>query len=175
MVVLGSNPFIKWEEMVVEGSLKKHTMFFPEPIFSLIYLTCVAMGQLFVVTDEMFLGDNPARKIDKVSIYFATSTGTSEKFAKTLAEELNTVGVEASVTNMADVEAEEQLPAMAVASKSLLVLIASTYTDGIPPESGKWFFGWLSDSAQDFRFDFCSHYSILHVMSVVMSWNYLIH
>ena len=106
-------------------------------------------------------GEATAKKIERVFVYFATSTGTSEKFAQNFLTELKAVGVEANLASVADVEAEEQLPAMTAASKSLLVIITSTFTDGNPPEAGKWFYGWLSDSAKDFRFDlgFESHLS----------------
>ncbi len=31
------------------------------------------------------------------------------------------------------------------------VIITSTYTEGSPPESAKWFFNWVQEAAQDFR------------------------
>jgi sulfite reductase alpha subunit-like flavoprotein len=52
---------------------------------------------------------------------------------------------------MADCEAEERLPAIAASDNHLLVIVTSTYTEGSPPESAKWFFNWVQEAAQDFR------------------------
>ena len=89
--------------------------------------------------------------IDKVVILFATSTGTAEKFSHRLADELNIVAIDADVTNVSDVEAEERLTTLSSTPNSLLVIIASTFTDGSPPEPAKWFFNWVEEAAKDFR------------------------
>merc|ERR1712179_258732 len=40
---------------------------------------------------------------------------------------------------------------MGKGEKPVLIVIISTYTEGTPPESAKWFYNWLSDMAGDFR------------------------
>jgi len=68
-----------------------------------------------------------------------------------LANELRNVSIDVEAANMSDVEAEERLPSMSATPNSLLVVITSTFTDGTPPESAKWFFDWVEEAAKDFR------------------------
>ena len=55
------------------------------------------------------------------------------------------------VNNAYNIDAEEFLPQEASNSDTLFVLIISTFTEGTPPESAKWFYKWLEESAKDFR------------------------
>ena len=34
---------------------------------------------------------------------------------------------------------------------NICIIVVSTYTDGQPPEAGRWFYTWLKDVAEDFR------------------------
>ena len=64
-----------------------------------------------------------SKKIDKLTILFGTSSGTSEKFSRKICSRAEKeLGLQCDVTNMADCEAEERLPAAAATPNNLLVI-----------------------------------------------------
>ena len=78
-------------------------------------------------------------------------SGNAKDFAWRLAKDAEENEIEVDVNNASYIEAEEFLPQQASNSKSLFVIIISTYTEGTPPESAQWFYKWLEESAKDFR------------------------
>jgi len=88
-----------------------------------------------------------------ITIIYGSTTGKSTYFSNKLAVKLGKLGLEAKVLNAADLGStiEDQMKVVKGGEKPLLVVIISTYTEGTPPESARWFFNWLSDMAGDFR------------------------
>jgi len=88
-----------------------------------------------------------------VTLVFGTTTGKSEHFANLLCSKLEKLGFCPNVMNAASLgsKIEDQMKLICKGEKPLLIVIISTYTEGTPPESSKWFFNWLSDMAGDFR------------------------
>jgi len=85
-----------------------------------------------------------------IRVYFGTQTGSSEKFAHkfkemTLSREK---GLTVIVKNMENFDPDEFVTD---SSQGFHIFIMSTYTDGEPPESAKWFSKWLQESSNDFR------------------------
>ena len=78
-------------------------------------------------------------------IIYGTQKGTSRRLAYKLSRKAKTFGLNLEVVSMTEYEVE-RLP-----SERLVFFIVSTYTDGTPPEAGKWFCRWLEESAHDFR------------------------
>ena len=67
----------------------------------------------------------------------------AKDFAWRLAKDIEENELEVDVNNISNIEAEEFLPQEASNPQTLLVVIISTYTEGTPPESAKWFYKWL--------------------------------
>jgi len=88
-----------------------------------------------------------------VTIIYGSTTGKSAYFSSKLADKLAKLGLSPNIINAADIGSniEDQMKVVAKGEKSLLIVIISTYTEGTPPESAKWFYTWLSDMAGDFR------------------------
>ena len=86
----------------------------------------------------------------KVVIVYGTTTGKSELFSKQLESQLIQAGCDTKVLNASEFgcNIEDTMKEM---KKSVFVVIISTYTEGTPPDSAKWFYTWLSDMAGDFR------------------------
>lgn len=74
-----------------------------------------------------------ATELVKVSIYFATQTGTAERLAKKLAKELKSQGFAVSLSSL-----EKTQPAQ-LAEQGNALLLVSTYGEGDPPDSAKAF------------------------------------
>ena len=89
---------------------------------------------------------------DKVTIIYGTTTGKSKHFAKLLSEKLKLKEKRVELMNAKDFGSniEDKMKEIKTQSRFLIVII-STYTEGTPPESAKWFYTWLSDMAGDFR------------------------
>jgi len=88
-----------------------------------------------------------------LTIVYGSTTGKSAYFSTKLAAKLSKLGLFPTVMNAADFgnKIEDQMKLVTKGEKPLLIVIISTYTEGTPPESAKWFFNWLSDMAGDFR------------------------
>ena len=85
---------------------------------------------------------------------YGTTTGNSTSFAQQLNAQLlqSTSELEIETIDVASIEPEDHLVALANDPNACLVLIISTYTEGTPPEAAKWFYTWLEESAKDFRY-----------------------
>jgi len=83
----------------------------------------------------------------KITIIYASTTGTAKSFATKLLSSIQSV-FSASQVNLIDAidYDEEQLE-----SGGLLLLLCSTSTDGKPPLSGLRLHSWLKDMVNDFR------------------------
>ena len=89
-------------------------------------------------------------KNEKVVIVYGTTTGKSELFSKQLESQLIKSGCDTQVINASEFGSniEDKMKEM---KKCVFIVIISTYTEGTPPDSAKWFYTWLSDMAGDFR------------------------
>ena len=90
---------------------------------------------------------------EKVTIVYGTTTGTSELFSKQLASKIILKGYKTEIFNASQFGSniEDKMKEIKSGRNPILVVIISTYTEGTPPESAKWFYTWLSDMAGDFR------------------------
>jgi len=88
-----------------------------------------------------------------LTIIYGSTTGKSAYFSNKLALKLREVGLTPTIINAADLGSniEDQMKLVRKGEKPVLVVIISTYTEGAPPETAKWFYNWLSDMAGDFR------------------------
>lgn len=89
-------------------------------------------------------------KSPAIKVFYGTQTGQSQYFAELLKEEGIKVNISFEVINMKDCEAEEVL-ADESDRNALCVFIISTYSEGDPPESAKWFCKYLREASDDFR------------------------
>ena len=89
----------------------------------------------------------------KVSIVYGTTTGKSKLFSDQLAEVLRQRGAEPQVSNCSEFGSniEDKMKDICSGSSPLLIVVISTYSEGSPPQSARWFYSWLSDTAGDFR------------------------
>lgn len=87
---------------------------------------------------------------EKIVIVYGTTTGKSELFSKQLESQLIKSGCDTEVINASEFGSniEDKMKEM---KKCVFIVIISTYTEGAPPDSAKWFYTWLSDMAGDFR------------------------
>jgi len=90
---------------------------------------------------------------EKVVIIYGTTTGKSELFSKQLSSKLKLRDCETQLINASTFGSniEDKMKEITAGGKTILVVIISTYTEGSPPDSAKWFYTWLSDMAGDFR------------------------
>ena len=89
----------------------------------------------------------------KVSIVYGTTTGKSKLFSEQLALLLRQRGLTPQVLNCSEFGSniEDKMKEISSGENPLLIVLISTYTEGSPPESARWFYSWLSDTAGDFR------------------------
>jgi tRNA wybutosine-synthesizing protein 1 len=83
--------------------------------------------------------------LPKLSIVYATVKGTALRFSKRLESQAEKNGFKAKLWNISEYDVD-QLP-----SEGWIVFVVSTYTDGVPPDSARVFFDWLSDAVVDHR------------------------
>jgi len=78
-------------------------------------------------------------------VVYASQRGTAKRLAEALVQQ----AMESSVVlETADAKATdpEELPRC-----EFVVFVASTYTDGQPPDGTQWFFDWMTEAVDDFR------------------------
>ena len=76
---------------------------------------------------------SPANQIEPLSILFGSQTGTAEKLAKRIAKEAGKRGFAPTVHDLAKFSATQ------LAAESRVLLVASTFGDGEPPDNAKQF------------------------------------
>jgi sulfite reductase (NADPH) flavoprotein alpha-component len=95
-----------------------------------------------------------AAPLTPLSILFASQTGTAENLAKRLAKEAGKRGFAPTVHDVAN------YPPSQLAAETRLLIVASTYGDGEPPDNGKAFWQFLNgDNAPKLpqtRFSVCA-------------------
>ena len=88
----------------------------------------------------------PLKKNRKVQILYGTVTGTAREMAFALFEDLKQGGMPSvRISNLKDYN-EDNLE-----SEDIVILLCSTWSEGVPPEDAAPFFAWLHDAAHDFR------------------------
>lgn len=104
-------------------------------------------------SDRTSCGQDSHNQVSRVVVMYGTTTGNSTSFAQQLNAQLlqSTSELEIETIDVASIEPEDHLVALANDPNACLVLIISTYTEGTPPEAAKWFYTWLEESAKDFR------------------------
>lgn len=83
----------------------------------------------------------PPRALEPVTILFGSQTGTAEKLAKRLAKEAGKRGFAPTLFEMAN------YPTAQLAAERNLLVVASTYGDGEPPDNAKGFARFLEGEA----------------------------
>lgn len=102
------------------------------------------------LTDKNSIESIPPKKPNKVLILYGTTTGTALKFSQKLESDIiksqhGNLRIPVRIINMKDFD-EESLH-----KEDIVVIITSTWTGGIAPESAQRFFEGLKDIAYDFR------------------------
>uniref|UniRef100_UPI00358E8944 S-adenosyl-L-methionine-dependent tRNA 4-demethylwyosine synthase TYW1-like isoform X3 n=1 Tax=Myxine glutinosa TaxID=7769 RepID=UPI00358E8944 len=87
-----------------------------------------------------------------VKIFFASETGTAKKFAENLSQEVESLGYQSTVLHLKNYDPEDGLLEEA-RNGSLCAFVLPTYTEGNPPDAAAWFCKWLSEAANDFRYE----------------------
>ncbi|KAL5780481.1 hypothetical protein ACOSQ2_011218 [Xanthoceras sorbifolium] len=81
----------------------------------------------------------------KGKLFFISQTGTSRTLAERLHSRLTSLDLPFDLVDPRNYEPED-LP-----KETLVLIVASTWDDGKPPEAAKFFTDWLAESANDFR------------------------
>ncbi|CAM4551961.1 unnamed protein product [Leuciscus chuanchicus] len=89
--------------------------------------------------------------VSGVKVFYGSQTGTAKGFAKELAEDVSTQGIQCEVIDMKEYDPDDRL-AEECTSKMISVFLVATYTDGQPTESAEWFCKWLEEASTDFRY-----------------------
>ncbi|XP_031263825.1 S-adenosyl-L-methionine-dependent tRNA 4-demethylwyosine synthase-like isoform X2 [Pistacia vera] len=83
--------------------------------------------------------------LKKGKLLFISQTGTSRTLARGLHSLLTSQNFPFDLVDAQNYEPED-LP-----KETLIIIVASTWEDGKPPEAAKFFTNWLAESANDFR------------------------
>ncbi|XP_059753456.1 S-adenosyl-L-methionine-dependent tRNA 4-demethylwyosine synthase TYW1 isoform X2 [Balaenoptera ricei] len=89
--------------------------------------------------------------VSGVKIFYGSQTGTAKGFATVLAEAVSSLDLPVAVINLKEYDPDDHL-VEEVTSKNVCAFLVATYTDGRPTESAEWFYRWLEEAANDFRF-----------------------
>ncbi|KAK9269807.1 hypothetical protein L1049_025380 [Liquidambar formosana] len=81
----------------------------------------------------------------KGKLFFISQTGTSETLARRLLDLLTLHNLSFDLVDPKNYEPED-LP-----KETVVLIVASTWEDGKPPQNAKFFANWLAESADDFR------------------------
>ena len=86
-------------------------------------------------------------------IAYGTQTGTSRIFANELASLCSIANISHRVASLStkDCPNPDDFLLRCESEDSLLLIILSTYEEGMPPEEVRWFWTWLQDATQDHR------------------------
>lgn len=90
---------------------------------------------------KISLNPNP----NKPKLFFISQTGTSKTLAHRLHNLLATNNLHFDLIDPQNYEPEDLF------KEKLVIIIASTWEDGKPPQNAKFFANWLAESADDFR------------------------
>ena len=86
-------------------------------------------------------------KVERVKILFASTTGNSQHFAGEMRKCIESEAkIRADCVDLKAYDFENEL-----SKEKFVVVITSTHSEGTPPESAKYFFDWLRETADDFR------------------------
>ncbi|KAF7829677.1 S-adenosyl-L-methionine-dependent tRNA 4-demethylwyosine synthase [Senna tora] len=94
---------------------------------------------------KLSLYPKPSLPSTRGKILFVSQTGTSKALAQRLHQLLTSNDLAFDLIDPKDYEPED-LP-----KETLVLIVASTWEDGKPPPSAKFFATWLAESAKDFR------------------------
>ncbi|KAK4804600.1 hypothetical protein SAY86_004417 [Trapa natans] len=78
-------------------------------------------------------------------LFFISQTGTSKALASRLHALLASCGIHLDLADIRSYEPED------LSKESLVLIIASTWEDGKPPDNASFFTSWLAESSADFR------------------------
>lgn len=78
----------------------------------------------------------------EIEIYFGSQTGTAEKFARVLEEEVSDLGVIPKVVDMEDFDKEE------FKNVELAIIVAATHGEGDPTDNALRMHTWIKKSAK---------------------------
>ena len=123
------------------------TFFIAVLVFLLLSPSESSKHKAFKVSTEQELTVSKEQEKDEieVKILYCSQTGKAKKFSILLQARL-CGRFNVSVVDMADYDPEELFT-----ESALCIFVVSTYTDGGPADTGRWFFQWLSEAVTDFR------------------------
>jgi len=87
-------------------------------------------------------GDKPAEG-PEVRVFFGSQTGTAEEFAKTLAKDARSQGINAIAVDL------ERFDPASFTKNSFAIFLVATYGEGDPTDNAKGFHDWLARAAAD--------------------------
>lgn len=88
---------------------------------------------------------SPKPKPSRGKLFFISQTGTSKTLASRLHSVLASCGLHFDLADIRSYEPED------ISKESLVLIVASTWEEGKPPDNAAFFTSWLSESAADFR------------------------
>lgn len=94
------------------------------------------------------LSSSSASSLPALKVFYATQKGTARRYAQTLASEAITRKL---VSSSVAVDLKSYEPEDLPGENAVVIFVMSTYTDGQPTDSGKFFCSWLEDACTDFR------------------------
>lgn len=89
------------------------------------------------------IADDGLPEGQEVRIFFGSQTGTAEEFAKTLAKDARSQGINATALDL------ERFDPANVTKDSFAVFLVATYGEGDPTDNAKGFHDWLGEAAAD--------------------------
>ncbi|CAF0770517.1 unnamed protein product [Brachionus calyciflorus] len=114
--------------------------------------------KITIPREDLILMENVSSELtDKsqfsIKILYGSVTGKSKYFAEEFSKACASKGLnETSVVNMKDYDPEDNL-FNEIKPNNIVVIFVSTYTDGTPPESAKWFYKFITEMSNDFRYE----------------------
>jgi tRNA wybutosine-synthesizing protein 1 len=83
-----------------------------------------------------------------IVVLYGTQTNTAKKMATIFKNEAESLGFNATVSDLSDVDPDDLVEED---NNRVFVFFVSTYTDGKPPNSVEWFYQWIDETVLDFR------------------------
>eukprot|EP00210_Caulerpa_lentillifera_P005773 g5520.t1 len=90
--------------------------------------------------------DKRRKRLRSGKILFGSQTGTCRKLAYLLRQASTRTHTRFQVVDLKDYEVDDLF------DEELILIVISTHENGTPPTTSQWFYNWLEDASNDFRF-----------------------
>ncbi len=106
--------------------------------------------------DNCCKSNEAAKAAPRLKILYGSQMGNSKASAEKLKMMAEKSGLQVDggdIVSLGECDAEETLTSAAAAAEGVVIaVVVSTYTDGEPPPDAAWFYTWLKEAANDFRY-----------------------